>query len=53
MQADMVHFSLNYTFWLNLAFAVLALALFVLARRQPKSAAHCEHHAHHGQGHER
>jgi len=53
MQAAMVHFSLNYTFWLNLAFAVLALALFVLARRQPKSAAHCEHHAHHGQGHER
>ena len=46
-QAEMVHFSFNYTFWLNLAFAVLAAGLFMLARRQPMTSGHCEHHAHH------
>ena len=45
MHAAMVHFSLNYTFWLNLAFAALALALIVLARRNPMPHGHCEHHA--------
>jgi hypothetical protein len=46
MQAAMVHVSLNYTFWLNLAFAFLAVVLFVLSRQQPMSPGHCEHHAH-------
>ena len=53
MQAEMMHFSLNYTFWLNVVFALLALGLFLLARRQPMSAGHCEHHAHHGHRHGR
>ena len=48
MHAAMVHFSFNYTFWLNLAFGAGAVALLVLARRQPMQPAHCEHHAHHG-----
>jgi uncharacterized protein len=43
MHAAMVHFSLNYTFWLNLVFGAIAIALFALARRK---AAH-DHHAHH------
>ena len=44
MQAEMTHFSLNYTFWLNLVFALVALGLVLLARRQPMHAGHCEHH---------
>ena len=54
MHAEMVHFSLNYTFWLNGAFASVALGLFLLARRQPMQSGHCEHHAHraHGHGHQ-
>lgn len=51
MQAEMVHFSLNYTFWLNIVFALLAAGLVLLARRQPMVAGHCEHHAHHGHAH--
>jgi len=47
VHAEMVHFSLNYTFWLNIAFGLLAAGLFVLARRQPMQHGHCEHHAHH------
>ena len=46
IQAEMVHFSLNYTFWLNLAFAILGASLLMLARRQPMAPGHCEHHAH-------
>lgn len=46
MHAEMVHFSLNYTFWLNIAFGLLAVALFTLARRNPMHHGHCEHHAH-------
>ena len=51
MQAEMAAFSLNYTFWLNLVFALLALGLFVLARRQPMHMAHCDHHGAQGHGH--
>ena len=47
VHAEMVHFSLNYTFWLNIVFGLLAIALFVIARRQPTEHGHCEHHAHH------
>ncbi len=52
MHAEMVHFSLDYTFWLNIAFGLLALALFALVRRHPMEHGHCEHHAHHGHAHE-
>jgi uncharacterized membrane protein YraQ (UPF0718 family) len=46
MQAEMTQFTLNYTFWLNLAFGLLAILLWVLARRHPMQSGHCEHHAH-------
>ena len=46
MHAAMTHFSLNYTAWLDISFGLLALALFVLARRNPMQHGHCEHHAH-------
>lgn len=45
MRAELMQVSINYTFWLNLVFALLALVLFVMARRQPMRPAHCEHHA--------
>jgi uncharacterized membrane protein YraQ (UPF0718 family) len=44
MHASMGDFSLNYTFWLNLIFALLAACLFVLARRRPATQSHCAHH---------
>ena len=48
MHADMVHFSFNYTFWLNLLFGMVACALFVIARRHPmQGMGQCEHHAGH------
>jgi len=53
MHAEMVHFSLNYTFWLNIVFGSVALALFLLARRHPMAHGHCEHHAHAGHAHRR
>jgi uncharacterized membrane protein YraQ (UPF0718 family) len=46
VHAEMVHFSFNYTFWLNIAFGLLAAVLFTLARRHPMPHGHCEHHAH-------
>jgi uncharacterized membrane protein YraQ (UPF0718 family) len=48
MHAELVHFSVNYTFWLNLGFGILAVVLFILARRAPTNTAHahCEHHGH-------
>ena len=42
IRAQVTHFSLNYTFWLNLLFGGLAIALIMLARRHPM-----QHH--HGQ----
>ncbi len=52
VHAEMVHFSLNYTFWLNLVFGLLAAALFVVARRSPmQHGGHCEHHGHHAHHH--
>ena len=44
IRAEMTTFSIDYTFWLNLAFGALALYLAVLARRTPKKEAHCCHH---------
>jgi hypothetical protein len=46
LHAAMVHFSLNYTFWLNLIFGAIALALFALARRRPTTHDHDHHHHH-------
>ena len=46
MHAAATRFSLNYTFWLDLGFGLLALALFVLARRRPMRQGQCAHHAH-------
>ncbi len=46
IHAQMMHFSLNYTFWLNVVFGAVAVALFWLARQR---AAH--DHAHHGHDH--
>ena len=43
LQATMVHVSINYTFWLNLVFGLIALALVILAKRNPMQmkVAHC------------
>jgi uncharacterized membrane protein YraQ (UPF0718 family) len=45
MHAAMADFSINYTFWLNIVFALLAMVLFVVSRRQPARASHCAHHS--------
>ena len=48
MNAEMVHFSLNYTFWLNVLFGLTAFALFVIARQNPMQhdcAGHEHQHA--------
>jgi uncharacterized membrane protein YraQ (UPF0718 family) len=41
MRATMVLFSVNYTFWLNIAFGAIAAALFLAARLAP--VGQCEH----------
>jgi uncharacterized membrane protein YraQ (UPF0718 family) len=51
MRAEMVHFSMNYTFWLNVAFGLFAFTLFAVVRRHPMQHGHCEHHVHQGQAH--
>ncbi len=35
IRTEMVHFSIDYTFWLNILFGLFAVALVVLARRNP------------------
>jgi uncharacterized protein len=40
LRGKMVHFSLNYTFWLNLAFAVLAAYFFWLSWKHPRTMNH-------------
>jgi hypothetical protein len=48
IRGEMTDFSLDYTFWLNLAFGALALWLFWTARRNPMKHGHaCEHHGYH------
>ena len=44
MRIEMTHFSLNYTFWLDVVFGLAALALLRMARRHPAKHSHCEHH---------
>jgi hypothetical protein len=54
IRGEVMHFAFDYTFWLNLAFAVLAAALFWIARRNPAAHAHhCEHHGAARQAHRR
>ena len=50
IRAEIVHFSLNYTFWLNLAFGALAVYLVVLAQRNPMGG-HGDNQHHHTGGH--
>jgi uncharacterized protein len=40
---------MNYTFWLNVAFGLLAITLFAVVRPHPMEHGHGQHHAHHGQ----
>ena len=47
IRAEMTHFSLNYTFWLNLLFGALAVYLAIQAKRHPMD----HHHMHHHDGH--
>ena len=55
LQHEMAHVSMNYTFWLNLVFGLIAIALVIVAKRNPMQMqrAHCcghhgaKAHAHH------
>jgi uncharacterized protein len=51
MHAEMVRFSLNYTFWLNVLFGLAALTLLVVAQRNPMQHGCPGHDLHHGHGH--
>jgi uncharacterized membrane protein YraQ (UPF0718 family) len=44
MHAQMVRFSVDYTFWLNGAFGLLAAGLFIVARRAPVKHVQACHH---------
>jgi uncharacterized protein len=50
IMAAMVHVSVNYTFWLNLVFGLIALALVILAKRNPMQMHHGHSCGHHGPG---
>ncbi|HEX3983146.1 MAG TPA: permease, partial [Acidisoma sp.] len=43
VQAEMIHFSLNYTFWLNILLGLVAVGAVILAKRNPMQMAprHC------------
>ncbi|WP_428390779.1 permease [Lichenicoccus sp.] len=43
IRAEVTHFSLNYTFWLNLVFGGLTIALIIMARRHPMQHDHATH----------
>jgi uncharacterized membrane protein YraQ (UPF0718 family) len=48
IRAEIVHFSLNYTFWLNLGFGALAAYFFWLSRKHPMDHDHAHrNHTHH------
>jgi uncharacterized membrane protein YraQ (UPF0718 family) len=49
IRAEMTRFSLNYTFWLNVLFGLVSMALIVLAWRHPM---HHDHAAMHHDGHD-
>jgi uncharacterized membrane protein YraQ (UPF0718 family) len=46
IRAEVSHFAINYTFWLNLIFGALAIYLAWQARQNPMQASHdcCDHH---------
>jgi uncharacterized membrane protein YraQ (UPF0718 family) len=44
MRAQMTHFAFDHTFWLNLAFGAIAVALVAVSRRAPARESHCCHH---------
>ena len=47
VRSNVIHFSLKYTFWLNLISGLLALYMFVLNRKNPMSHGHTRHqHGH-------
>lgn len=46
VRAHLTHFSLNYTFWLNLAFGALGAYLWWVSRKHPM-----QHHGHGGHDH--
>ena len=53
VRAHLTHFSLNYTFWLNLLFGALGVYLWWVSRRHPMQHGHGAHghdHAHHHGG---
>ncbi|MFC6790708.1 MULTISPECIES: hypothetical protein [Methylobacterium] len=43
VRAQLTHFSLNYTFWLNLLFGALGLYLWWISRQHPMQHGHDEH----------
>lgn len=43
IRAEVTHFGINYTFWLNLIFGAIAVCLFILFARGGM-------HSHHGRG---
>ena len=45
---QMVHLSINYTFWLNIAFGLIALALVITAKRNPMQMQHAHCCGRHG-----
>jgi hypothetical protein len=45
IRAEVTQFSLDYTFWLNLAFAALAIYLLAMSRKHPMEMHH-HHHEH-------
>ena len=48
VRAQLTHFSLNYTFWLNLLFGALGAYLWWVSRQHPMQHGHGGHdHAHH------
>ena len=48
LRAHLTHFSLNYTFWLNLVFGMLGASLWWISRKHPM-----QHHDHGGHDHGR
>ena len=52
VRARLTHFSLNYTFWLNLVFGALGAYLWWVSRRHPMQHHGHGDHGHGGHGHE-
>ena len=48
VRAHLTHFSLNYTFWLNLLFGSIGVYLWWVSRRHPMQHEHSDHDHDHG-----